>query len=452
MRIIEKDIKIKRNKNIKSIIQDISNQIINQLGEDEVPIRFAITSSTTDYFFCEVNVIQEISNPNFFPKESIFSFHKREFQDIDTFNAVLLIPTGIGAEIGGFCGDGNAVAKFLASACDTLITHPNVVNASDINEMTNNTLYVEGSIISRLLTGQIGLQTVKNNKTLILMDTHLDKLFNDEVVNAVSAARVTLGLSADVIELKDIIDSTFSYTKFGSAAGEINKLERLFEVIEEFKDSYDTIGLSTFIKVPTELHKDYFVNQKNMVNPWGGIEAMLTHSIAEVFNIQCAHSPMMSSREIMDMEVGIVDPRKASETSSITYLHCILKGLQKAPKIVSKNKGLTVENISCLIIPDKCIGLPTLAALEQGIPVIAVKENACVMKNNLRELPFSSNNLIIVDNYLEAAGVMTALKAGVSLESIRRPIKNTKVSVYQNSKTNSQSKAYRESKSIKVSS
>ncbi|MFC2002561.1 DUF3326 domain-containing protein [Chloroflexota bacterium] len=36
---------------------------------------------------------------------------------------------------------------------------------------------------------------------------------------------------------------------------------------------------------------------------------------------------------------------------------------------------LTVVDISCLVIPDGCVGLPTLAALEQGIPVIAVREN-----------------------------------------------------------------------------
>ena len=50
---------------------------------------------------------------------------------------VLVIPTGLGARIGGNAGDGNPVAKLMAACCDTLITHPNVVNASDINEMTD---------------------------------------------------------------------------------------------------------------------------------------------------------------------------------------------------------------------------------------------------------------------------------------------------------------------------
>ena len=164
-----------------------------------------------------------------------------------------------------------------------------------------------------------------------------------------------------------------------------------------------------------------------MINPWGGIESMLTHSIAEEFQIPCAHSPMMTSREILDMEVGIVDPRKAPETSSMTYLHCILKGLHKSPQIVPYDKGLNAEDISCLIIPDGCIGLPTLAAIEQGIPVIAVKENKNSMRNNLDALPFKKEKLFIVENYLEAVGVMYLLKSGVSMESVRRPIPYTKI-------------------------
>ena len=58
-------------------------------------------------------------------------------------NIVMIIPTGIGCEIGGHCGDGNAAARLLGACCDTLVLHPNVVNASVINEMPANSLYVD---------------------------------------------------------------------------------------------------------------------------------------------------------------------------------------------------------------------------------------------------------------------------------------------------------------------
>jgi hypothetical protein len=390
-------------------------------------IRFVITKTDTETYHCELDVIGpegDEERPNFLDNQSIFDFRKRNSENTDKFNAILLIPTGIGAEIGGHCGDGNSTARLLASACDTLITHPNVVNASDINEMTENTLYVEGSIITKLLMGKIGLQKVRSNRIAMLADKHEEEFFNNEIVNAVSSARVTLGIDCDVHEMKDIIQSVSSYSASGRAIGEIFALEKILKKIDECKSEYDAIALSTFIRVPTSFHKIYFEDEA-MVNPWGGIEAMLTHSIAEIFGMPCAHSPMMSSSEVMDIELGVVDPRKAPESASITYLHCILKGLHKAPRVVGAHEGITLEDISCMVIPDGCIGLPTLACLENDIPVIAIKENKNNMRNKLEDLPFKKGKLFIVNNYWEAAGVMAAIKAGVAPESVRRPLKYT---------------------------
>ena len=44
-----------------------------------------------------------------------------------------------------------------------------------------------------------------------------------------------------------------------------------------------------------------------------------------------------------------------------------------------------------------------------------VKENGNCMENDLTQLGFGSGKLFVVENYLEAVGVMTALKAGVAV-------------------------------------
>ena len=49
--------------------------------------------------------------------------------EIIQMNVVMIVPTGIGCEIGGHCGDGNAPARLLGACCETLVLHPNVVNA-----------------------------------------------------------------------------------------------------------------------------------------------------------------------------------------------------------------------------------------------------------------------------------------------------------------------------------
>ncbi|MFC2152185.1 DUF3326 domain-containing protein [Bacteroidota bacterium] len=425
MQLFEKEILIPLKEDKNNLLKYFSEFVSENLSSNETPIRFVITKTDKNGYHCELGVLHN-DETDISEKKSIFEFNKREFENTKKFNAVLLIPTGIGAEIGGHCGDANVVARLIASACDNLITHPNVVNASDINEMTENTLYVEGSIITSFLMGQIGLQKVRANKILMLMDKHEDQLFNDEIVNAVSSARISLGIDCHIHEMENIIKSNSLYSSSGRAIGKIEYLERLFNIIRKYSNDYDAIGLSTFINVPEQFHKEYF-SQDNMINPWGGIEAMLTHSIAQEFNIACAHSPMMASREIMDLEIGIVDPRKAPESASVTYLHCILKGLQKSPKIVSYEKGLNVEGVSCIIIPDGCIGLPMLYAIENDIHVIAVRENKNRMQNNLKDYPFKSDKLHIVDNYLEAVGIMHAIKAGIDPKVVRRPISNTTI-------------------------
>ncbi|NQU71922.1 MAG: DUF3326 domain-containing protein, partial [Rhodospirillales bacterium] len=97
------------------------------------------------------------------------------------------------------------------------------------------------------------------------------------------------------------------------------------------------------------------------------------------------------------------------------------------PDAMSQAGVISAADISCLVIPDKCVGLPTLAALEQGIPVIAVRENENLMQNDLQTLPWAPGQLHVVDNYWEAVGVMTAIKAGITPESLRRPIPATRV-------------------------
>ena len=53
------------------------------------------------------------------------------------------------------------------------------------------------------------------------------------------------------------------------------------------------------------------------------------------------------------------------------------------------------------------------------------------MRNKLEELPFAEGKLFIVENYLEAVGMMTAVKSGVSAGAVRRPLGETKVTEVQ---------------------
>ena len=405
-------------------LDDIRRVIAGQLRADRTPIRFAVTESSRRSYRYEIGILEgaESAGP------STFDLRPRLDENASGFNAALVVPTGIGAEIGGHAGDATPVARLLASVCDTLITHPNVVNASDLNEMPGNGLYVEGSLLGRFLMGSIGLRRVRSNRVLVIIDAHPNERFARATVNAVNAARATYGFRCPrVIVLDPPLPVRGEYTQSGRAAGTVEELERVFEILDTHRGEYDAVALSTLVDVDVP-HESYFSSRGEIVNPWGGVEAMLTHAISTVYNVPSAHAPMMESVEVANIDPGVVDPRMAAEVVSVTFLQCVLKGLHAAPRVatgaaeMSQPDTLTARDVSCLVIPDGCIGLPTLAALEQGIPVIAVRENRSLMRNDLSQLPWAADQLHVVENYWEAAGVMAALKEGMSPGSVRRPL------------------------------
>ncbi len=434
MLLTEQEIDIPLAKRNISLVRYFEEAIGKQLNLDEVAVRFAITESNDKGYHCELGVLEGIEGLSVRRPGSIFDFEKREIENTDKFNAVMIVPTGIRAEIGGHAGDAGPAARLLASVCDTLITHPNVVNASDINELSGNGLYVEGSVLTQLLMGTVGLKKVRSNRVMLVIDKHPDSRISDFAINSASAGRAALGMECPlVIEMEETMRARTEYSSSGRAVGEIEYFERLCGVLEKHRGEYDAVALASIIEVSKDLQVEYFKSDGEIVNPWGGCEAMISHAVTMLFGVPAAHAPMLESIEMLNLRLGEVDPRMGAEAISAGFLYCVLKGLYKSPRIITDRMlfahrdVMTAEDVSCLVIPDGCLGLPTLAALEQGIAVIAVKENRNCMKNELGELGFGADKLFIVDNYLEAVGVMAALRAGVCLGSVRRPLGATKV-------------------------
>ena len=434
MLLIEKDIEIPAYKGNDSLLSYFGQAIEKHLRGKGIPIRFAVTESNSKGYHCELGILSDLVNVPVEMPGSIFDFNRRDVENTNHFNAVMIVPTGIGCEIGGHAGDAAPAARLLAGACDTLITHPNVTNASDLNEMPENGLYVEGSVISQLLMGTVGLQKVNSNRVMLVIDKHKEKQIAEATVNSASAARASLGMDCPlVVELDPPVVMRARFSTSGSAVGRVEGLEWLCEVLKKHGQEYDAVALASVIDVPKEFHTEYFDRHGEMVNPWGGVEAMLTHAITMLFGVPTAHAPMFESMKIANLDVGVVDPRMSAEAISTCFLHCVLKGLHRSPRIITDKMVfthpgvLTAADVSCVVMPDKCVGLPTLAALEQGIPVIAVKENDNHMKNDLEDLPFAKGKLFVVENYLEAVGIMACLREGVTPASVRRPLEYTKV-------------------------
>ncbi|MBT3990842.1 MAG: DUF3326 domain-containing protein [Rhodospirillaceae bacterium] len=434
MHLTEQKIPIPISPGHRNMLDHIQKAIDFRFEDGTIPVRFAITGMDETHYHCEFGVLDDLNVPTSEEPDSIFRFVRRKIERTDAFNAVFLVPTGIGAEIGGHAGDATPAARVLAEACDKLITHPNVVNASDLNEMPENSLYVEGSAITRLMMGTAALQPVRSNRVLVIMDDHEIEMFANDTVNAVSAARATYGLDCPkIIKLDPPLCMAAEFMQSGRAAGEITGLERVLAALDENLGTFDAVAIASVIDLDDETHEEYFHRDGEMANPWGGVEAMLTHAVSMLYEIPTAHSPMLESHKVANFDLGLVEPRLAAEAVSLTFVQCMLKGLHRSPRIVTdadamREPGmLSAADVSCLVMPDKCVGLPTLAALEQGIPVIAIRENDNLMQNDLQALPWAPGQLHLVENYWEAVGVMTALKSGITPSSLRRPLAATKI-------------------------
>lgn len=344
---------------------------------------------------------------------------------------VMIIPTGLGAVIGGNAGDGNPAAKLIAQCCDTLITHPNVVNASDINEMTENTLYVEGSMLDRFLEGDISLRPVKrHNKILVVANPPITQ----DTVNAVSAARATIGANIEVLELTTPL-RMIANVKDEIATGIFNGSDELLDDISS--QQFDALAIHTPIEVDRERALNYY--RHGGVNPWGGVEARLSKMVSDQINKPVAHAPMENvssdDQELLFIHKEHVEPRIAAEAVSVCYLHCVLKGLHRAPQIGDDrhNGNILYTDVDFLLSPFGCWGRPHKACRNAGIPIIMVEENTVFNQSDwescvLNDPSFGINySPIFVANYLEAAGLIMSIRAGISSESVREQFSDTNV-------------------------
>ena len=426
MRVSERAISIDADAAAPLTPEALERAVFAALPPSEIPVRLAVTDSLRRPIRCEVGVLEDGARADAAP---LFAFRRRRYESQTAFNAAFIVPTGVGAEIGGHAGDATPAAMLLAQVADTLITHPNVVNASDINELPANGMYVEGSVLTRLLMGTVGLRRARSNRVLVALDSSFSERFAEYSVNAVNAARAAYGLDcAGVIRIEPPLKLAGGYAESGRAAGSVDGIDGLLALLADARAAYDAVAIASVVEVPARWHYDYFTGGGETVNPWGGVEALLTHAVSSIIDAPAAHAPMMESDEIMAVDPGVVDARMAAEIISVTFLQSVLKGLRNAPRIetdpslIERPDVLSAEDVSCLITPDGCLGLPALAALRQGIPVIAVRENRNLMRNDLTRLNWAPGQLRVVENYWEAAGVVAALRAGIDPDSARRPI------------------------------
>jgi Protein of unknown function (DUF3326) len=324
-------------------------------------------------------------------------------------NGVFIIPTGLGCALGGDAAF-NPGVKLIASCADTLIVNPNAVNASDINELPPNCLYVEGSVIDRFLAGELNLRRTRTfNRILMVVNPPVLPLN----INSMNAGIWGLGANVEILPLKVPLKMCAEFNSDGTAGGTYSGVD---ELIDQVKDlDFDALAIQTPIECDQAAAHWYWEN--GGINPWGGIEAIVSKAVARGIGKPVAHAPSDSSDHTLHSEI-VVGLSMAPEIISNTYTFCILKGLHRAPRIefdLLAPGSVTRDDVDFLVSPHGCWGPPHEACSAAGIPILVVQENTTCFSEGFVYPP---GGVLMVRNYLEAAGMILAMSSGIDPRTV----------------------------------
>ncbi|PSR88173.1 Protein of unknown function DUF3326 protein [Actinidia chinensis var. chinensis] len=342
------------------------------------------------------------------------------------YTSVMIVPTGIGASIGGFAGDALPVARALASVVDCLISHPNVLNAAMLYWPMPNVLYVEGYALDRFAEGVWSLKPVHQNKVGLVLDAGIEEELRVRHLQVVDATRASLGLP--VVEYA-VTDTPLQVEKWvdlktGQSAGRIKHSDSLLRAVWTLINRATVNAVAVVARFPdddTDDLDDY--RQGKGIDILAGVEAIISHLVVKEFQIPCAHAPALLP---LPLSMSLC-PKSAAEEMGYTFLPCVLAGLSNAPQYVVKNfKSLdmgciSANDVDSVILPaDACGGDGVLAFANSKMNkplIITVGENETVLSDTAEKVGIEA---VKVSNYWEAIGVIVAHKAGIDPNSLRK--------------------------------
>ncbi|MBE9230974.1 DUF3326 domain-containing protein [Cuspidothrix issatschenkoi LEGE 03284] len=334
------------------------------------------------------------------------------------YTVILIIPTGIGAAIGGYAGDALPVAKLISQVCDRLITHPNVMNAASLYWNIPNAFYVEGYGLDKFAAGEWGLRPVRSNRVGLLLDQGIEPELMLRHLQVADAARASLGLSITNYVITDApLNVELRTSSSGTSWGTIGNPDSLLRageklIIEEKAEAIAVVARFPDDMDETALHK---YHQGQGVDPLAGAEAVISHLLVRAFKIPCAHAPALASTP----PTPNLSPRAAAEEIGHTFLPCVLVGLSSAPQFIINREvhncllsDIWADQVDAVIIPATSCGSSALLNLSQKqCQIITVTENQTLIKVSA---PMLKIKTLQVNSYLEVVGLLVAHKAGIN--------------------------------------
>jgi hypothetical protein len=337
----------------------------------------------------------------------------------------LIVPTGIGAAIGGYAGDAMPVARAIAQVADCLITHPNVLNGAQLYWNLPNALYVEGYGLDQFAAGHWGLLPTFSNRIGLILDQAIEPELRIRHLQVADATRATLGLNIlDYVVTDQPLNVELRTAKSGATWGTIEHPDSLLRAAEKLIQA-GADAIAVVARFPDDTGSEALQNYRHGqgVDPLAGAEAVISHLIVRTFHVPCAHAPALSPLPL-DPELS---PRSAAEELGHTFLPCVLVGLSRAPRFTAfpNADAIWADQVNALIIPASACGGSAILHLSQTrTRIIAVEENQTKLDVRPETLGIRAT---IVTSYLEAIGVLICDRAGINPGALSPEITSLKL-------------------------
>lgn len=338
------------------------------------------------------------------------------------YTAVLVVPTGIGAAIGGYAGDAIPVVRAMSGAVDRLITHPNVMNGAQLYWPLPNVLYVEGYGLDQFAAGRWGLRPVHQNRIGLVIDRAIEPELRWRHLQAADAARATLGLDlTDYVVTDAPLEVELRSAQSGATWGTIGQPDSLLRAVEQAIEQAGATAIAIVARFPDDEGSEALQSyrQGQGVDPLAGAEAVISHLVVRSFQIPCAHAPALAP---LPLDPSL-SPRSAAEELGHTFLPCVLAGLSRAPQFVTQAPAQPIDiwsdQVDTLIAPASACGGSSILSLSESAQLITVRENTTRMQVEATAIGLRSHT---VNSYLEAIGAIVAHRQGVALSALRSHI------------------------------
>ena len=321
--------------------------------------------------------------------------------------ALMIVPTGIGASIGGYAGDASLYAQKIARRIP-LIVNPNIVNAALFSGITDNMYYVEGFAIDEFVKGNIALKPSTNNKIGVIFDRAISENVLNIHINTINAIKTVYGIDVIGYEVScEPAGIEFFTTTNGISSGKVNNPETLLSAGEKLiqRGAQALAVVCAFDEPPED---DY--ENGDGVDIVGGVEAVISHYLTRELMCPCVHAPAF---EDVTITGKIVNPKVSAEYITPTFLPCLLFGLKNAPQLIdlkapdikSKESYITVSDLHSVSVPYNALGASVvLDALSQNIPVYAIKENSSVL--NIDKNAIHLDGVIELETYEDYINIL----------------------------------------------